>query len=91
MMKKIQMTSNLLFDVRLYNEYPYMYSSDKGNGVVEFTFSKTPILSPSIIEQAKIKKVLDNNKNENNFIIKDYFREINTYYNGKEDMDDRKN
>ena len=65
-MEKIQMTRDLLFDVGLYNEYPYMYSSDKGNGVVEFTFSKTPILSPSIVEQAKIKKVLNNIKNENN-------------------------
>ena len=75
MMEKIQMTRDLLFDVRLYNEYPYMYSSDKGNGVVEFTFSKTPILSPSIVEQAKIKKVLDNIKNENKFIIKDLFKD----------------
>lgn len=74
MIEKIQMTKDLLFDVRLYNEYPYMYSTDKGNGVVEFTFSKTPILTPSIVEQAKIKKILDNIKNENNFIIKDLFK-----------------
>lgn len=91
MTKKIQMTRDLLFDVRLYAEYPYMYSTDKDNCIVEFTFSKTPILNPSMVEQAKIKKVLDNIKNENNFIIKDYFREINIDYNGKEDMDDRKN
>jgi len=90
-MKKIQLTKDLLFDVRLYAEYPYTYSTDKGNGIVEFTFSKTPILSPSIVEQAKIKKVLDNIKNKNTFIIKDLFREINILYNGKDDMNDRKN
>lgn len=55
-MEKIQMTKDLLFDVRLYAEYPYMYSTDKGDSIVEFTFSKTPILNPSIVEQAKIKK-----------------------------------
>lgn len=91
MIEKIQMTKDLLFDIRLYAEYPYMYSTDKDNSIVEFTFSKTPILNPSIVEQAKIKKVLDNIKNENNFIIKDYFREINIHYNGKDDIDDRKN
>lgn len=73
MTKKMQMTKDLLFDARLYVEYPYVYSTDKDNCIVEFTFSKTPILNPSMVEQAKIKKVLDNTKNENNFIIKDLF------------------
>lgn len=61
-------------------QYQYFYKEELGDGTVRFTYSKTPILEPSLIEEAKIKKALeyiDENVYENDNGCGSYWWEIN--------------
>ena len=65
--EKATLTKGLLFNPLFHgilNEYPYSYREELEDGTVRFTYSKTPILKPSLIEQAKINKALGGDDNE---------------------------
>lgn len=42
---------DLIFDARLYTEYPYILQEHNEDGTTTITFSKVPILKPSLVEE----------------------------------------
>lgn len=57
-----QSIRDLIFNPILYSEYPYQYKKKKDDGTTIFTFSKKPIISPSLVERIDIEKKIKNIK-----------------------------
>ena len=62
---EVPLTANLLFGTaggiaRIEEDYPYHYREELPDGSIRFTFSKNPMITPSLIERAEVEFRLKN-------------------------------
>lgn len=63
--KEMQLTADLLFGSAggidaIVKDYPYHYREKLPDGSIRFTFSKNPMITPSLIERAEVEFRLKN-------------------------------
>ncbi len=67
-----QSLRDLIFNPLLYSEYPYRYEDKNEDGTTTITFSKVPILKPSLEDEINYKKFI--NDDYKNVILKEKYK-----------------